>query len=271
MLEIIFGIPQGSILGPLLFNIFLIDLSLIIEDTGIASYADDNTPYVSADYIDGVIKSLEEASEILFKWFNDNLMKINADICHLLVSTNNTVKIKIGNFDITDSKSEKLLGVKFDHKLSFDDHNAELCKKTSRKIHALSRVASYMNISKRRILMKAFFKSQFSYCPLVWMCHSRANNGKINRTHERCLRIIYSDKKSSFETLLEKNGSVSVHNRNLQILPTEMYKIKNDLSPLIVTELFEQRNEQHYDYRKNSQFTIPPIGQYIMGRKLSHS
>ena len=231
----------------------------IIENTDIASYANDNTSYVIADNIDGVIKSLEEASEILFKWFNDNLMKINADKCHLLVSTNNTVKIKIGNFDITNSKSEKLLGVKFDHKLSFDDHVSELCKKASRKIHALSRVASYMNISKRRILMNAFFKSQFSYCPLVWMCHSHANNDKINRPYERCLRIIYSDKQSSFETLLEKYGTVSVHNRNLQILATEMHKIKNGLSPLIVTELFEQRNEQHYDLRKNSQFTIPPI------------
>ena len=159
----------------------------IIEDTDIASYADDNTPYVIADNIDGVIKSLEEASEILFKWFNNNLMRINANKCHLLVSTNNTVKIKIGNFDITNSKSEKLLGVKFDHKLSFDDHICALCKKASRKIHALSRVASHMNISKRRILMNAFFKSQFSYCPLVWMCHSRANNAKINRLHERCL------------------------------------------------------------------------------------
>ena len=99
----------------------------IIEDTDIASYADDNTPYVIADNIDGVIKSLEEASEILFKWFNDNLMKINVDKCHLLVSTNNTTKI-------------------FDHKLSFDDHISELCKKVSRKIHALLTVASYMNI-----------------------------------------------------------------------------------------------------------------------------
>ena len=93
--------------------------------------------------------------------------------------------------------------------------------------------------------MNAFFKSQFSYCPLARMCHSHANNGKINRLQERCFRIIYSDKQSSFETLLEKDGSVSIHNQNLQILSTEMYKIKNDLSPIIVAELFEQRNEQH--------------------------
>ena len=129
------------------------------------------------------------------------------DVICWLVSTNNTVKIIIENFDISNSKSEKLLGVKFDHKRPFDDHISELCKKASRKIHALSRVALYMNISNRRIFMNTFFKSQFSYCPFVWMCHSRANNGKINRLHERCFRIIYSNKLS-----LEKYGSAFVHN-----------------------------------------------------------
>ena len=139
----------------------------IIEDTNIANYADDNTPYVSANNIGGVINSLEEPSEILFKWLNDNLMKINADKCYLLVSINNTVKIKIGDFDITNSYSEKLLGIKFDHKLLFDDHISELCKKANKKTNLLSRVPSYRNIAKRLILMNVLFKSQFSYCLLV--------------------------------------------------------------------------------------------------------
>ena len=80
-----------------------------------------------------------------------------------------------------------------------------------------------------------FLNHNLAIVPIVWMCHSRANNDKINRLHERCLRIIYSNKQSSFETLLEKDGSVSIHNRNLQILATEIYKIKNDLFPLTVT------------------------------------
>ena len=96
---------------------------------------------------------------------------------------------------------KKRLGVKFDYKLTFHSHVSDLWKNASRKINALARVAPYMSISKRHILLNAFFKSQFNYCALVWMCHSRINNTKINRLHERCLRIMYNDKTSSFENL----------------------------------------------------------------------
>ena len=68
-----------------------------------------------------------------------------------------------------------------------------------------------------------------SYFPLVWMCHSRANHIKINKLPENCLHIIYTDKTSSFVALLEKNGSVSIHNRNLQLLPIGMYEASKAL------------------------------------------
>ena len=139
----------------------------IIEDFDIASHADDNTPYASANNMTGVIKSLEEASTKLLKWFRDNLMKSNADKCHLLVSTNNTVTIRAENFDIKNSDCEKLLGVKFDHKLTFNSQISDLLKKASKKVHALAKVTPYVNISKKRIIMNALLKSQFSYCPLV--------------------------------------------------------------------------------------------------------
>ena len=82
-----------STLAPLLFKIFLIDLFFIIENFDIVSYADDNTPCLNN--IDEVVKSLEEASTKLFKWFSDNLKNSNAGKCHLLVSTNNTVNVRV--------------------------------------------------------------------------------------------------------------------------------------------------------------------------------
>ena len=107
--EILFGVPQGSILGSLLFNIFLADLFLILSETDIANYADDNTPYTSSNDVSGLVKSLEKASKKLFKWFNDNLMKSNPDKCHLLVRMNDNVNIIIGNFQIENTKKENAL------------------------------------------------------------------------------------------------------------------------------------------------------------------
>ena len=142
------GVPQGSILCPILFNIFLAGLFFIVNSTDIANYADDNTPYATANYIDSLIASLEEASKSLFTWFDNNLMKSNADKCHLLVSSNEKVTIKIGSHEIANTKREKLLGVHLDSGLSFDYHISEICKKESRKVCALARVTSGMILSK---------------------------------------------------------------------------------------------------------------------------
>ena len=180
------------------------------------------TPYMIADNVDDLITSLEQASNGLFEWFKNNLLKSNADKCHLLVSTNDRVSVNVDGFKIDKSDTEKLLGVKFDKKLAFDDHISDICKKAGRKISALARVTQYMGIAKKRILMNAFFTSQFSFCLLVWMCHSCTNNSKINKLHERCLRIVCNDKQSSFNELLEKDGLVSIHMRNIQILASEM-------------------------------------------------
>ena len=107
-----FEVPQGSILGPLLFNIFLADLFLIHSDIDIVNFADHNTPYLSAKYVEDVIESLERASVSLSRWFENNLLKGNSDKCHFLVSTSQEVSLNVN--------SEKLLGVKFHSKLTFD-------------------------------------------------------------------------------------------------------------------------------------------------------
>ena len=95
-------------------------------------------------------------------------MKANPDKCHLLTISSDKVSIRVDNYDIKSSKCEKLLGIKID-KLNFNTHFDEICKKAGQKLNALSRATLYVNLSKRRILSNAFFISQFSYCPLVWM------------------------------------------------------------------------------------------------------
>ena len=158
----------------------------------------------------------------MFKWFADNQMKANQDKCHLIVTKNENVSIHIGPFEIKNTSCEKLLGIMVDSRLNFSEHLGGTIKKASRKVNALSKITSFMSISKRRSLMNSFFNLQFNYCSLVWMFHSRSINNKINRLHERVLRITYNDFNSSFENLLEKDGTVSIHVKNLQKLATEM-------------------------------------------------
>ena len=245
--SIISGIPQGSILGPLLFNIYLCDLFLFFEDSNIASYADDTTPYTYMDNMELVLAKLEEDSVILIDWINNNYLKANPDKFHILLSDKDeTFAINVDKHKIFNRGSENLLGITIDSKLSFDEHVSKLCKTASQKLHALARVARYMDTAKRKIIMNAFISSQFSYCPLVWMLHSRKLNNRINKIHERALKIVYGDHNATYEELLARDGSVTIHERNIQTLAIEMYKVVNGYSPEIIQETFKLKERDIY-------------------------
>ena len=253
-IDILFGVPQGSMLGPLLFNIFLCDLFLLLGDIPVANYADDNTPYCTGLKISDVLIKLESAAETLLQWFKDNRMKVNREKYHLLINnTKKSFQIKIGNETVSNNKHEKLLGVKVDHELNFNEHVSSLCKKASQKVNALSRIASYMTFDQRRLILNSFITSHFSYCAIVWMFHSRKLNERINHIHERALRIVYKDFNSPFQELLIKDNSSNIHHRNLQKLGTEIFKVKNGLSPELMNDVFEFI-EKPYSLRTTSHF-----------------
>ena len=143
-------------------------------------------------------------------------MKAKANKCHLPVTRDTDVTAKIGEFDVKNSREEKLLGVKIDSKFSFENHVSSLCKKASQKLHAFARVVNFMDLVKRKSIMKAFITSQFNYCPLIWIFHSRQLNNRINKIQERALKLVYKDNRLTFDDLLKLDNPVTIHQRNLQ-------------------------------------------------------
>ena len=155
-------------------------------------------------------------------------MNVNPGKCHIPLSTKIAIDVHLEEAFTISSSCENLIEIAIDSDLKFDKH---ICDEVSKKINVLYRVTGYMSLEKRRILMKTSAESQFGYCSLIWMLHSRTLNDKINRPQERALRIAYSDCKSSFNALLARDGSFSIHHRIIQSVAIEIYKFLLGPSP----------------------------------------
>ena len=158
--DVTVGVPQRSVLGPLLFNIFINDIFLFVKNTSVCNYADDTTIYACNSDIDIIINRLETDSSILTKWFSENYMKLNKEKCHFMIFGNKSKEsvVTIGKSTIKESEHEKLLGVTFDKKLSFTKHAQDLCKKADQKLHALARLSNYIDPIKLQLIIRCVHK-----------------------------------------------------------------------------------------------------------------
>ena len=135
------------------------------------------------DNIDNLVKSWEKASTILFQWFYHDLLKSNPGKCHLPISSHKSLTVKIGKHE-TEKKwvqeiTRRLIRLQ-----------AELWWTYGGKLNAIARIARFIGLSKRRILKSVLMNFQFYYC-----VPQTKNNTKINRLHEKCLCIIYNNKR----------------------------------------------------------------------------
>ena len=164
----------------------------------------------------------------------------------------------IGSCKIWESNDQKRLGFNIDHNSKFSHYILKQCKKAGRELSALTRICKFVSVERRRVLMKSFIESQFPYCFLAWMCCDKTSGNRIN--HKRAFGTVYNDNVSTFKKLLEKDNSVTIHVRNLRILATELYKTKENLASLIIHEIFEQRNIEHY-FRSRTDFQLGLVKQ----------
>ena len=167
LMSILFGVPQGSILRPLSFIIYICDLFILNDGLVCGSYADDTTPFVYWQNSEEILGELENQMAKTSEYFLLIFLKANGQHFHLFLILFVDKVTNIENFIIKLSYSEVLLGVTFDSNLRFSEHVTCLCATANRKLYALTRVCKYISLKKCPILMKSPIISKFSYYPLT--------------------------------------------------------------------------------------------------------
>ena len=237
--ELFKGVPQGSILGPLFFNIFLNDIFYFVSKGDLYNYADDNCISVSHKDISVVSAQLENETQIMTKWFADNSMKANVDKFQGIILSggrnNSAIQVSLDDVDIAFVQKIDVLGVCIDGKLNFNEHVCRICSKASAQISALQRLTGLLDYPSRKAIYTSFIASNFNYCPLVCFFTSRESIDKIDKIQERALLFVFKDHISDYTNLLLKSGFDSFRIYTVKCLIIELFKtihLKADLMPI---------------------------------------
>ena len=267
------GVPQGSILGPLLFLIFINDLPLTVGDTVHSTdlYADDTTIYDIQDDVNTLHSNLSDALSSLNTWCTENGMRVNVDKTKVMIITTNQKRrlltknnfsLHYDNCVLNETQCEKILGINFQNDLKWDSHVTAICRKISSYLWLLSRIKDYVKLEYRILFYKAYIQPHLDYCSTLWGNTTAKNIRKLTRLQKRACRIMLGRDYCNFESSLEILNLQTFSQRVTFNQAVFMYKVVNNDLPDYICEMFSKvdcLSSENYRLRSNmhSKFDIP--------------
>ena len=239
------GVPQGSLMGPFIFNIFSNDLLLLLEKKcHVFNYADDTSILCKHRDYDSAYNDLLSAASTMIHWYTMNCMQTNPEKFQFIIfdkeEQSRTLQLN-HNVTIQSVSNVKLLGVNIDVELNFNHHIALLCNKAGRQINALSRLSNVLNVDTKILILQSFILSHFMYCCIIWHFCSINDTKKIEKMQLKALRHIYKDYTSSYEMLREKCNRPMLLIERQRAMLSEVYKCIHELGPRYRYGMFSQK------------------------------